>query len=193
MNIKLLIVLPLLISTLITFCNSANSKSRDSLEEKFQFGDSISIKISAINLSEDLSVISTKNDELLILIYELKDTAALSEPVLQKQFNVDKSNPSRLIYWNNFNQSAVKKYLLVLVERDSDVSTEQIEPVLRVHHKEINDAFRQKNYSEIEKYLGDEDVLGFYEFSAKELSNNSFIKFKGTYKMDRYEYIIQFE
>ncbi|MEQ9167033.1 MAG: hypothetical protein RLO12_12315 [Fulvivirga sp.] len=163
------------------------------MEEKFQFGDSISIKISAINLSEDLSVISTKNDELLILIYELKDTAALSEPVLQKQFNVDKSNPSRLIYWNNFNQSAVKKYLLVLVERDSDVSTEQIEPVLRVHHKEINDAFRQKNYSEIEKYLGDEDILGFYEFSAKELSNNSFIKFKGTYKMDRYEYIIQFE
>ncbi|MEQ8241813.1 hypothetical protein [Fulvivirga sp.] len=163
------------------------------MEAKFQFGDSISIKISAINLSEDLSVISTKNDELLILIYELKDTAALSEPVLQKQFNVDKSNPSRLIYWNNFNQSAVKKYLLVLVERDSDVSTEQIEPVLRVHHKEINDAFRQKNYNEIEKYLEDEDVLGFYEFSAKELSNNSFIKFKGTYKMDRYEYIIQFE
>ncbi|MTI40859.1 hypothetical protein [Fulvivirga lutimaris] len=193
MNRKVFIVLPLIIATFINFCYSANSNAFGISKEKFQDGDSISITISAINLSEDLSVISTKNDELFILIYELKDTIALGEPVLQKQFNVDKSNPSRLIHWNNFSRSTAKKYLLILVERDSDISTEQIEPVLRVYHKEISDAFRQKNYSEIEKYLGDDDVLGFYEFSVKELSNNSFIKFKGTYKMDRYEYIIHFE
>lgn len=184
-------ILILLLSNFIIF--AGNTKTTQITVDSSQKRDSLRIKISAINLSEDLSVLSTKNDELLMLIYELMDSSKLTNPVLLKQMKLDKSHRSKVIYWVGDSLIKTKKHLLVLLEIDSERSIEQIEPSVRVYHKEISDAFQMKNYNVIEKYLGDDDILGFKEFTISEIIENGEIKFIGVNKIDKYEYEIQFE
>lgn len=149
--------------------------------------DSLSLSIEAIHLSEDMSRLSTKNDELLILIYESKDSLGLDKFLFSKQFKLDEKTRSRKIWFSTKNSLTKNKLLFFLIEQDSDTPIEQIDLILRVHYKEIIDAFESKDYLEIGKFIGDEDVLGVKTIS----SLPSQFEFSGIHKLDKYEYLVR--
>ena len=47
--------------------------------------DSLTFHIQAINLSEDMSAVSSHNDELLLLIYAKEDSSTLSAPTFTRK------------------------------------------------------------------------------------------------------------
>ncbi len=55
---------------------------------------SIQLTIEALDLSEDMSKLSTGNDELLIFIYALKDSSVLDEYLFSQHFKLDAKKSS---------------------------------------------------------------------------------------------------
>ncbi len=129
----------------------------------------------------------------MILIYSYETLPELSSPVFSRIFTLsDRSNELTLdgeANWIDENDT----YLFFLVERDSGAGIEQIDPVIRVHHQRILEAFKAKDYIELEKYLGDEDLLGFKTISGIEMNKGNEFDISGFYKMDKYEYSIKIE
>lgn len=149
--------------------------------------DSVKVIISSSNLSEDFSMVSTKNDELFFIIFEYKDSISeLRKPVFIRQFNFNPDTAFASFTWQNFQVD--KQYIFFLLELDSDVSSMQLSPVLRVHYNEIIKCFNEDDYNGLEKYLGDEDVIGYGNIKIpKEYLFNKI------YKLDRYSYKLIFE
>jgi hypothetical protein len=79
--------------------------------------------------------------------------------------------------------------LVILIEQDEDIPMERLDPVVRTHHADILEVFRRRDYIQIEKYLGDEDILGMEYVTLSEV-NQSTLTFKGVYRLDRYHYEI---
>lgn len=116
----------------------------------------------------------------------------LSEPILSSNFKLDETNLSRKI---SLSRSSLigNNLLFILIERDSETPIEQIDPIIRVHYNEIYRVFKERNYIEIEKYLGDEDILGMKMISNFEETTIVEFEMKGVHKMDKYEYRIKIE
>ena len=53
--------------------------------------------ISAINLSEDMSTLSTKNDEIFLFIYDYSDTNTLKAPLVCEKIIFDKDNSKQTV------------------------------------------------------------------------------------------------
>lgn len=146
----------------------------------------IHIKVSSSNLSEDLSVTSSKNDELMLLIYEYsEDVEMLGKPLLDANFRF---NENQMEYSKEWKIKDQNEFIFFLIEQDSDNSIYQIDPVIRVYFKEIIECHRKRDYQGIEKYLGDEDLLGFASFLVP--SNH---QLNGVFKLDKFEYTITFQ
>ena len=162
--------------------NSDNEKS-----DKITLQEYNGIVINAIDLSEDLSRFSTKNDEILVLIYALKDSSSLQAPLLSSKHFFDAKKWVDSLSFGKWRPMNDQKLIFFFIEQDSDLSIEQIDPVIRVHYKQLTKYYNDNNYSKIEKYLGDEDLLG-----VKVLENiNTNFKFSGIHKLDKYEYQIK--
>ena len=67
-----------------------HSSHKRSAEAKQNNRDSCVIQISALNLSEDMSSLSTKNDEIFVFIYDYSDTNELKAPLVSKKVVFDK-------------------------------------------------------------------------------------------------------
>jgi hypothetical protein len=145
----------------------------------------VQLTVSSTDLSEDMSLGSTKNDELLLLIYKVEnDSAVLKELTYDTAFVFDKDHRVIQLEWMGQNNS---KYLYFLLELDSDKTSIQLDPVLRVYYKEVLAAFNKRDYTAIEKYLGDEDVLVANYFTIPHAEDH-----KGVYKADKYHYALNF-
>lgn len=167
--------------------------STPSKEVELSATDSLNLSIEAINLSEDMSRLSTKNDEILILIYELKDSLPMDQFLFSKQLKLDEKNRSKNFWLTTHRELTKGRLILFLIEQDADTPVEQIDPILRVHYKPIIKAYRGGNYLEIEKYLGDEDVLGIKTISKLDRETPAEFNFYGIHKLDKYEYSIRLE
>lgn len=158
---------------------------------KINPAETFMVNIKGHNLSEDLSrILSTKNDELLIFIYQKKDSGSLDAPLLQKTLELDSQNKEKHFIWDKKDIPEGQDLLFLLLEQDFDTPIEQIDPILRIHYLSIIDAFKKRDYQKIRTYLGTEDFLGY-----KTIENFSFAKahtfnIKGVYKLDLYEYEI---
>ncbi|BDD05166.1 hypothetical protein [Aureibacter tunicatorum] len=137
--------------------------------------------ISASNLSEDASLLSSNNDEVLFLVYKDVD-GDLGKPVIVEYFVFDSLN-TKASFDINLDQTSSYKYFLL--EMDSDRDYIQIDPILRVHHQAIKECHEKHDYLAVEKYLSDEDILGLGEFKIPDE-----IDIKGIYKIDKYSYQI---
>ena len=146
----------------------------------------LALTVEAHNLSEDMTRISSMNDEILLLIYN-KDTSQLNTPVLSQRVDLDTANRKVVISESIISQS--DHYILFVLEQDSDSGVERIDPIIRIYYQEIIQAYEDKNYLEIEKYLGDDDLLGYVEFHSEPLKELK-SQITGIYKMDRYDYSI---
>ena len=150
--------------------------------------DSVNVKILSTDLSEDMSVVSSKNDELLILVFKFSDSLGqLSKPSFIQEFVFDERQMEMEGFWLT-NRSDSMAYLFFLLELDSKKTEVQISPVLRVHYKRVIECYNQRDYNCIQKFLGDEDVLGYGYFTVP-----SKHELNGVYKLDRYTYRVEFE
>ena len=166
---------------LIISCTSNKSKEyylplSSADEQQNEVLQTDTLIISAINLSEDMSSLSTKNDEVFVFIYEYLDTNELKAPLVSKKLIFDKNNPThKLVFPKKDN------LILFFIEEDSLRESVEIEPIVRVYFKEV---IKAKSYHEIEKYLGEDDLLGTIFINK----NTSTFTISGRSSIDKYEY-----
>ncbi|NLR95034.1 hypothetical protein [Flammeovirga agarivorans] len=141
----------------------------------------VEIIISSTNLSEDVSVVSTKNDEVLFLVYEI-ESEEYQSPLINEYFVLDSSRMEISI---EANLDKNRRYEYYLLEMDSHRDYLQLDPIIRIHHKAIKECFVKGDYLGIEKYLEDDDILDINELTMP--INKSI---NSIYKIDRYSYQI---
>jgi hypothetical protein len=151
--------------------------------------DSLLITVTSTNLSENMS----GNDELLIICYPHHDSLALEEPLFRQKLRIDLKHLSREFKCKPGPNAANRPLLLFLIEQDADLPVPQIDSTLRVSHREIIKAYKSGTYTAIERYLGDEDILGAKVISNLNFSTATVIYFTGSYKLDKYEYQVTIE
>lgn len=133
-----------------------------------------------------MSTMSSKNDELLLLIYKKQEVDKILEaPVCISEFVLDTLKRENKI--DNL-QLSNNTYLILLFELDEERPVEQIDPVIRIFWSTILLLHSKKDRAGLMKYLHDNDLLGYYEvkidkqFMARELELN------GRQNMDYFHY-----
>lgn len=152
--------------------------------------DTVTISVEAINLSEDMSTLSSKNDELLVLIYDYRDSTKLSKPLASEYFVLDSAHRKHEL---TFNSNPIENVLFLLLEVDSNKSPDQIEKYFRRHFKEILQLFTEKNRVELEKHLDDEDLMGSRFINFNEGESSVMFTFQGRYKLDKFHYRVEIQ
>ena len=122
--------------------------------------DPLYITVEAVGLSGDMGRLSSKNDELLVLAYVLEGGGVPGAPVFCKKLTLDVANRSESALWPAGNNLKGGTLLFLLIELDPEKPVEQTGPVVRVYYPQLIQAFVARDYRGIEKYLGDEDLLG---------------------------------
>lgn len=136
--------------------------------------------LTAIDISEDVNRFSTKNDEIILLLYDYSDSSKLGSPFLIEKIVFDKNTTEKKLLIREL----PKNTLLFLIEEDSFKTLEQIEPIFRVYFKEIIALQKHKSIKNLRKYLGDDDLL----YSTILNKNFSSIKMKGMHMLIKFEY-----
>lgn len=166
-----------------------NIRSAESVKRSNK--DTIQIAIKALDLTEDMSSLSSGNDEVLLLIYELKTENPLGESLCSDQKVLSSSDN---ILYSGFNKDGMAQgasVLFLILEQDSETPVEQIDAIFRIHHAKILQAFDNSDYLELEKYLGDEDLIGYKVINEMDHPETLGFDFTGVYKLDSYHYRIR--
>jgi hypothetical protein len=148
--------------------------------------DSLKIQIEAINLSEDMSTLSSKNDELLLILYDYSDTSRLYHPILSEFFILDTVHRTEEIHF--FHSDVQHDVLLFIIEQDTDRSPDQIELIVRKNFKQIMSLYRSRDLIPLQKIIGDDDIMGIKLLNG--LTTKTKFSFNGRYKLDKYSYVI---
>lgn len=141
------------------------------------------ITITSTNLSEDGTLLSSQEDELLLLLFNYPNDQPAEQLALEP-FTFSRTTRS-YTFDIDIKYSDTPK-LIALIEIDSSLSPSEIEQKLRQHCLSLIQASKMHDLKAIELLLGDEDLLGIKIIAP----NDRLIKFNGTWRMDRYEYQI---
>lgn len=169
----ILVLLSLLLSAV--GCRVSNKADQD-LDPPLDYE---TLQITAIDLSENFSRFSTMNDEMLILIYQ--NRVPLEAPIVDTLLIFDEKQRE-----HQLKVPQQSNLLVVFVEVDSENHKLQIEPLIRVHQKELADALASRDYILIEKLIGDEDYLGHLVIHFEKKRGR--IEVSGVHKLDQYNY-----
>jgi hypothetical protein len=153
--------------------------------------DSLQLTIQALNLSEDMSTLSSKNDEVLVLIYPFVDTTKLPPPIAAEYFVLDSAHRKK-IHRILFPSPEIS-LLFFLAEIDSDKTPAQVELLFRNNFKEIINCINKKDLIALQKYIGDDDLIGFKIISNGYQTKGISFTFQGRYKLDKFLYKIEVE
>lgn len=150
--------------------------------------DTVQAIIRCTNLSEDMSALSSNDDELTLLLYDYKDSSATYCAGGNTVLNGKKMSDT--LYFKNpyFRQNHT--VIVFLVETDSDKSQLLISYLVQKHAQELMKAYVKKDYLSIEKYIGDDDLLGVCVITGFQKNMPVHIKFKDIHRMDRFDYSI---
>lgn len=151
--------------------------------------DSLSIAIIGANLSEDMSTLSSKNDELLLLLYSFDDTLNLKEPFLKEYFVLDSANRKKTMMVPA--RGAPADVLLILAELDTERSPDQVEKLIRKNFKSIMNCLEKRDLVTLRQYIGDDDVIGIKTIKPDNFSRGTTFSFQGRYKLDKFLYRIE--
>ena len=91
-------------------------------------------------------------------------------------------------YFHPIKKLIHKNLICFIIEIDTDKKLELIEPQIRKNHQALIKAFASKDYSMIERYLKDDDILGIKEIENFE--RGKIIEISDIHRMDRYHYQI---
>ena len=149
--------------------------------------DSLLIYISSSDLSEDFGLTSTKNDELIFIIYAYDDTTALSPPLILKAIQLNESKKEAFFKFPKKTLKQGRNYLLVLLEEDSGDSKQEIESKFRNNYSSLKKANYTLDFNTINKTIGDDDILSIKTFTYTE---DLKLKLEGFQLLDRYQYFI---
>ena len=186
MNKYIYLFLALLTSS-ITACNTTTPivSICDFCPEEIIHPDSTLLFITTTDLSEDFGLLSTQNDEAIIIIYDFKDTSNLNKPLFLTQHEFTKTATHKAF---SFDKTLLKKntnYLFVLLEEDSDHTTEEIEYRFRNHFTGLYTAYKNLQFDVIQKVLLDDDILGIQPFTL-----NSKFTIEGIQLGDKFRYTV---
>lgn len=169
----------------------ALSGSVKALDTAFQFADTCRVVLEAVNLSEDMSTLSSKNDELLVLLYDYTDTTKISTPMLNEFFVLDSTVRTKTMTF--VTPRGATSLLLFLIELDTDRTKQQVERIIRTHYAEIMALFTAKDLIALQKIIGDDDLMGFNILNVDAGKPNASFSIQGRYKLDKYLYRIRVE
>ncbi len=160
--------------------------------------DHISIEsLTAVNLSEDMNEVSTKEDEILLLILLVKKQEAQFQVLFEwtHEYTFRNRNEVSPISKNIPITSSTNKgeqLLFFLTELDNEHSEQSVINALKEAVLQTND-FSLLDKATIDRSLGHDDLLGFHALNLNTLhskSSNS-IQFKGLQLFDRFEYLLK--
>ncbi|MCX6294601.1 MAG: hypothetical protein NTX97_00815 [Bacteroidetes bacterium] len=185
------IFLFVLITLTILSCKTSKEhsviiKNYDTLYSLTNLSDSLTIIISSTNLSEDVSTLSSNDDEISIFIYPYNDSSISTPPLISNQFIFKKNKMSETIYYKGIKNLINKDLILFLIEIDSEKKNEEIDLLIRKSYIELQKGYAAKNYLEIEKQIGDDDILGIKVLPN--FKSPTTIDFSDIYRMDKYNY-----
>lgn len=179
----------LLISlSLINFSCQTTKQTNNNKTVSQKLSDSLSIIITATNLSEDMSTLSSNDDELALFLYSYKDSIVHELPLFSDYFVLNKTKMSDTLYFNGIKKLLNKDLILFVIEMDTEQKIEFVELQLRKNYNELIKACREKNYKTIEIYLRDNDILGVNVL--KDFKRETTIEISDIHRMDRYNYQI---
>jgi hypothetical protein len=133
-----------------------------------------------------MSTMSSKNDELLLLIYKKQNAGTILEaPVFISEFVLDTSVKEKKVTDLHLSTST---YLILLIELDEERPVEQIDPVIRVYWSTILLLHSKKNRTGLLKYLQDNDLVGYFELKMDNHFMEKEIELKGRLNIDPFHY-----
>lgn len=187
-SLRLLLFLSVCISVISFSCTTSKLTTDSKTSSLNKLSDSISIIIQSTNLSEDMSTLSSNDDELALFLYSYKDSAVSELPIFSTYFVLNKTKMSDTLYFNGIKKILHNDLILFLVEMDTEGKIEFIEMQIRKNHNELIKACREKNYTTIEMHLNDNDILGVKVM--KDFTRETTIEISDIHRMDRYNYQI---
>jgi|GEM_PF-1804079 len=193
-----LLLTPLLVFFLIlcSCCTKKELVQTNKIEEPIKFqGPKLPIRsifldsLKAVNLSEDLSPISTKNDE----IYMIATLVSKSHPRKIRSsytgtLNFDEDNMTNAIV-TKMNVTEGYELIVALIEQDSNLDkTHLLTKFQSALLKELESG--ELEHFKLQEYLSDDDLLGFHKINTNSLwlYDSRKLIFKGNHLFDKYEY-----
>ena len=150
------------------------------------------VSLTAENLSEDVSKLSTQNDEIVLLAYAVNNNDSAQAPPILCEYAIFDSLQMKYDFISDSIVSSFKGDLaFVLVEMDDDEVKEQVEIVVTPNLSKISKAFKDNDAATLTNYLGDNDLLGitFVGNSKKQKP----IVISGVHMLDSYKYVLTFK
>ncbi len=147
--------------------------------------------LTAYDLTEDVSRISSKNDELILLVYNETTNLLFHKVLYQDYFTIDKLYQTKSFA---INDSIIEnsKLTFVLIEIDTKKTLTQIEPVVSLNLEQLRNAKLSGNIFALKEVLGDDDLIGIKSVSLSELGKKDInVDFKGIHLFDSYNYGIE--
>ncbi len=186
MKLKLTISLILLTGLFPVGCKLRSTIDETS-ENHLRSGDSTLVcSIEALNLSEDMSVTSSKNDEVYFFIYDDVSKSKLSTYRFNGVFDKDQTMHSF-----NIAAQALESVTLIVIEEDSDRPIRILDSLVGSNLDSLEVYFKTENYTDIRHILGDDDVLSIVR--KKRIETGVGYSIIGIHKMDKYAYNVTFE
>ena len=155
------------------------------------FEDTLRINVFAHNLTEDMSTLSSHNDEVLMLLYMFSDTTSLSKPIVSEFFVLDSAQREKQI--TRPIEMGNVRMLFILMELDTDRSPDQVEHIFRKSYAQILNLFTKKDLIALQKIIGDDDLIGFKVIENSAPGSKQNFSFQGRYKLDKFSYRIIIE
>jgi hypothetical protein len=183
-----LISLSIIISIVWNSCKivkSTISPSNEKSVDSIGIADDL-IKICAKNLSEDMSLLATQNDEIILLLFPHSSASVPTKGLIVSKIFTKDNN----CYISKLDSTTVGSLTLVLLEQDSDATLTVIDSVVRNNIDSLTAYYRKSDYTKIRSVLGDDDVLGIRNIWVGDSAFTTSII--GFHKMDKYEYSISF-
>lgn len=130
-----------------------------------------------------MSVLSTRDDEIILLVYDISTSDTSLVMSVEHTFT---SRLEKIIHPVNGADTLLKDWLIVLIEMDSDRQANQMEKFVTPNLKLLTKYFHSNSYSNISTILGSDDLLGIQQFP----SNQDSITLSGVHRADMYEYVL---
>jgi len=190
---ELCVVFFLLFIVLCTSCRNATVPQtviQDTGQSLLKEGE-WEVRVDGLNLSEDMSSVSTKNDEVLLLIYKSEDSVKLGEPIFKKYLLFDSLRKSHSIIGPR-PDSIPENILLFLLEEDTGADITMLDSVVRINHIKLKELFNKHDLAGLTYLLSDDDLLTVQSINHFLINKETVINVKGIIRADRYDYKITF-
>lgn len=171
------------------FSCSRKQSSGVALEER-SLSQTPKLEIIGENLSEDLSRLSSNNDEILLLIYEYPLPKETNSPIFSEYFILDSEN-RKSSYDLDKSLFEKEEILFVLAEIDTDLDIKDIENNISANLDALFDASKNLDRAAQSEIIGDDDILGMRLINLNKSRPILTFTIQGVHKVDRFMYSIK--